>query len=160
MFLKCCTKVTLVSHEMKSLARGIVWWPKLDADQETLVRSCKACQENQKCCSKVQLHPWEWPAEPWARVHVDFFGPFLGKQFFIIVDAHSKWIDVCVVSSPSSQQAIQALRRVFSTHGLPQILVSDNGAAFSSSEFQNICYTKWIQACQKCTLSSGHQRAS
>ncbi|KAL5500663.1 hypothetical protein EMCRGX_G012257 [Ephydatia muelleri] len=121
---------------MKSLARGIVWWPKLDADQETLVRSCKACQENQKCCSKVQLHPWEWPAEPWARVHVDFFGPFLGKQFFIIVDAHSKWIDVCVVSSPSSQQAIQALRKVFSTHGLPQILVSDNGAAFSSSEFQ------------------------
>ena len=80
--------------------------------------------------------PWEWPAEPWARVHVDFFGPFLGKQFCIIVDAHSKWIDVCVVSSPSSQQAIQALRRVFSTHGLPQILVSDNGAAFSSSEFQ------------------------
>ena len=121
---------------MKSLARGIVWWPKLDADQETLVRSCKACQENQKCCSKVQLHPWEWPAEPWARVHVDFFGPFLGKQFFIIVDAHSKWIGVCVVSSPSSQQAIQALRKVFSTHGLPQILVSDNGAAFSSSEFQ------------------------
>ena len=121
---------------MKSLARGIVWWPKLDADQETLVRSCKACQENQKCCSKVQLHPWEWSAEPWARVHVDFFGPFLGKQFFFIVDAHSKWIDVCVVSSPSSQQAIQALRRVFSTHGLPQILVSDNGAAFSSSEFQ------------------------
>ena len=41
-----------------------------------------------------------------------------------------------VVSSPSSQQAIQALRRVFSTHGLPQILVSDNGAAFTSSEFQ------------------------
>ena len=121
---------------MKSLARGIVWWPKLDADQETLVRSCKACQENQKRCSKVQLHPWEWPAEPWARVHVDFFGPFLGKQFFIIVDAHSKWVEVCVVSSPSSQQAIQALRRVFSTHGLPQILVSDNGAAFSSSEFQ------------------------
>ena len=24
---------------------------------------------------KVQLHLWEWPAEPWARVHVDFFGP-------------------------------------------------------------------------------------
>ena len=36
----------------------------------------------------------------------------------------------------TSQQAIQALKRVFSTHGNPQILVSDNGAAFSSSEFQ------------------------
>ena len=83
--------------------------PKLDADQETLVRSCKACQENQKCSTKVQLHPWEWPAEHWARVHIDFFGPFLGKQFFIHVDAHSKWVDVFVVSSPSSQQTIQAL---------------------------------------------------
>ena len=83
--------------------------PKLDADQETLVRSCKACQENQKCSTKVQLHPWEWPAEHWAQVHIDFFGPFLGKQFFIHVDAHSKWVDVFVVSSPSSQQTIQAL---------------------------------------------------
>ena len=61
---------------MKSLARGIVWWPKLDADQETLVRSCKACQENQKCCLKVQLHPWEWPAEPWLGCMLISLTPF------------------------------------------------------------------------------------
>ena len=30
--------------QMKSLARGIVWWTNWDADQETLVRSCKASQ--------------------------------------------------------------------------------------------------------------------
>lgn len=49
---------------MKSLAKGIVWWLKFDADQESLVRSCKACQENQKCLMKVQLHLREWLAEP------------------------------------------------------------------------------------------------
>ena len=29
---------------MKSLALGIVWWPKLDEEIETMVRSCSICQ--------------------------------------------------------------------------------------------------------------------
>ncbi|KAL5491807.1 hypothetical protein EMCRGX_G017171 [Ephydatia muelleri] len=69
-------------------------------------------------------------------VHVDFAGPFLGKQFIILVDASTKWLEVGIVASPSSQQAVKFLRSVFSTHGLPDILVSDNGSAFSSSEFE------------------------
>ena len=83
-----------------------------------------------KCSLKV--HPWECPAEPWARIHVDFY---FGKALLIIVDDHSKWLDVVAVSS-SSQQAILVFRRVFSSHGLPQILVTDNRAAFTSLEFQ------------------------
>ena len=39
----------------------------------------------------------------------------------------------CGVSSPSSQQV---LRHTFATHGLPDILVSDNGTAFTGAEFQ------------------------
>lgn len=121
---------------MKALARSAVWWPGLDAQLETKVKSCRACQEAQKTPPKSVLHPWEWPTRPWARVHVDFFGPFSGKHFFILVDAHSKWIDVAVVPAPSSRHAIQVLRHIFSTHGLPEILVSDNGSAFTSAEFQ------------------------
>ena len=41
-----------------------------------------------------------------------------------------------MVSSPSSQQAMRVLRHTFATHGLPDILVSDNGTAFTSAEFQ------------------------
>eukprot|EP00731_Ephydatia_muelleri_P036424 Em0253g4a len=52
------------------------------------------------------------------------------------VDSHSKWVEAAVVSSPSSQQAMRILRHTFATHGLPDILVSDNGAAFTSAEFQ------------------------
>ena len=29
---------------MKSLARGLLWWPKLDEEIETMVRSCPVCQ--------------------------------------------------------------------------------------------------------------------
>ncbi|KAL5479657.1 hypothetical protein EMCRGX_G023208 [Ephydatia muelleri] len=41
-----------------------------------------------------------------------------------------------IFSSPSAEQAIRVLRHVFSTHGLPEVLVSDNGSAFTSAQFQ------------------------
>ena len=37
--------------------------------------------------------------------------------------------------TPSSHQAIKALRHIFSTHGLPEVLVTDNGSTFTSMDF-------------------------
>eukprot|EP00731_Ephydatia_muelleri_P012306 Em0006g1200a len=111
-------------------------WPGIDGDLESQVKSCQACQVNRKSPPVTPLHPWEFPPRPWARLHIDFAGPFMGKQFIVLVDAHSKWLEVSVVSSCSSQQAIKFLRHVFSTHRLPEVLVSDNGSAFVSEEFQ------------------------
>ncbi|KAL5481520.1 hypothetical protein EMCRGX_G021699 [Ephydatia muelleri] len=121
---------------MKGLARSFVWWPGIDADLEGKVKGCQACQEHGKAPAVAPLHPWEWPARPWSRLHLDFAGPFLGKMFMVVVDAHSKWLDVAVVTTPSSQQAIKILRNLFATHGLPEMVVSDNGSAFTSAEFQ------------------------
>ena len=39
---------------------------------------------------KQELSIWEWPHKPWVRLHLDYAGPFLGKMFLIVVDAHSK----------------------------------------------------------------------
>ena len=81
------------------------------------------------------LQPWEWPQRPWARVHMDYTGLFLGQQFLILVDAHSKWIEVKTVTNATSVITIEHLRSIFATHGLPEILVSDNGSVFTSTEF-------------------------
>ena len=40
------------------------------------------------------------------------------------------------MSSTSSRITIDALRSIFATHGLPEMLVSDNGTAYTSVEFQ------------------------
>ena len=121
---------------MKSLARSVVWWPGIDADLEGMVKGCHKCQANRKSPAVAPLHPWEWPTRPWARIHIDFAGPFLGKQFLVVVDAHSKWLEVVPVQNITSQTTISALRAIFATHGLPELLVSDNGASFTSTEFQ------------------------
>ena len=81
------------------------------------------------------LHPWIWPDAPWKRVHVDFAGQFLGKMFFIAVDAHSKWPEVVMMSSTTSQLTIDVLRSILSRYGLPEQIVSDNGPQFTSEEF-------------------------
>ena len=41
-------------------------------------------------------------------------------MLFVITDAHSKWVD----------------RQTFATLGLPKIIVGDNAAVFTDSEFQ------------------------
>ena len=121
---------------MKSFARSYVWWPGLDVDLENKVKQCLMCQRVRKMPPKRPIQTWEWPEKPWTRIHLDHAGPIQGKTVLIIVDAHSKWIDAHIVPSTSSAATISKLRSTFATHGLPEVIVSDNGPAFTSSEFQ------------------------
>ena len=122
---------------MKGIARSVVWWPGIDADIEKKVKNCIECQVNQKSPAPAPLHMWEWPTRPWNRLHIDYAGPFMGKMFLVIVDAYSKWLDVQVVSSATSQNTITVLRSLFATHGLPELIVSDNGTVFTSEQFRD-----------------------
>ena len=93
--------------KMKSLARSFVWWPKLDADIEQKAKSCQVCQLHQKAPAQVPLHPWEWAEQPWCRVHADYAGPFQGKMFLLLVDAHSKWH---MMESSTTAAAIEKMK--------------------------------------------------
>ena len=120
---------------MKALARCYVWWPGMDKQIENLVRCCATCKEHQTRPAGAPVHPWEHPTSPWQRVHIDFAGPMKGETFLLLVDAYSKWLEVVKVKSVSSQNTICELRKIFATHGLPEMIVSDNGTAFTSQEF-------------------------
>ncbi len=82
------------------------------------------------------LHPWEWHALPWQRIHVDFAGPFMGTTFLVVVDACSKWPEVFSMTSTTAAQTVMVLRELFTRTGVPEQLVSDNGPQFISEEFQ------------------------
>ena len=142
-------KVLHESHpgivRMKSLARSYVWWPKMDARLEEKVKSCAICQSHQSKPPCSPLHPWEWPGRPWSRVHVDYAGPFMGKMFLLIIDAHSKWMDIHCVNSATSSMTIEKLRTTFASHGLPEIVVTDNGSNFMSSEFKSFLQKNGIR---------------
>ncbi|XP_060094562.1 uncharacterized protein K02A2.6-like, partial [Heteronotia binoei] len=121
---------------MKALARSYVWWPGMDGEIEGWVRRCQTCQESRPEPPSAPVTRWESTRKPWSRLHIDFAGPFQGQTFIIIVDSYTKWLEVIPVGSPSSTAAVRALRRVLCTHGIPDTIVSDNGAAFTSADFQ------------------------
>ena len=124
---------------MKALARSYLWWPGLDKSLERCVQECLACQAMRNVPAAAPLHPWLWPTKPWERIHIDFAGPFLGRMFLVVVDAHSKWPEVIQMSSTTSTNTIDVLRRLFAAYGLPRQLVSDNGPQFSAEEFAIFC---------------------
>jgi len=131
---------------MKGLARSYFWWPNLCQDIESVVHRCNACQMNARNPPMVSLHPWELPARPWQRLHVDYAGPFMGRMFFVASDAFSKFVEIRIVASnsASTKATIKCLMDVFKTHGLVEHLVSDNGTCFTSAEFRTFCHRNGI----------------
>jgi hypothetical protein len=131
--------------KMKSLARSYVWWPGIDKDIEQVVRSCDGCQQVQKTPASAPLHPWEWPATPWERIHIDFAGPYVNYMYLIVVDACSKWPEIFKMKSTTSSDTVSILRTLFARTGVPLQLVSDNGPQFVSEEFSTFMKANGIQ---------------
>ena len=71
------------------------------------------------------------PPRPWHTVNIDFCGPFPGSAYLLVaIDAYSRFPEVEIVSSTSAQSTILKLKRIFATHGIPEVLKSDNGHCF------------------------------
>uniref|UniRef100_UPI0025418102 uncharacterized protein K02A2.6-like n=1 Tax=Euleptes europaea TaxID=460621 RepID=UPI0025418102 len=104
---------------------------------EEWVSHCQPCQESRPEMPRAPTQRWESTHTPWSRIHIGFAGLLQGKTFLIIVDSYSKWLEVVDIGSMTLSVVIRELRKVFATHGLPDTVVSDNGAQFTSSEFKD-----------------------
>ena len=60
-------------------------------------------------------------------------------------DAHSKWIEVIPMLTVTSKITTEEMDKVFTTHGIPHVIVSDNGTNFSIEEFAEYLRTKQIK---------------
>ena len=142
------------ASRMKALARSYLWWPNLDKRLEDLSSNCDFCLEHRHTPPKTALHPWEWPTKPWARIHVDYAGPIQNNYYFVVLDAHSKWVEIFITRSITSASTISFLDVLFARWGYPMSLVSDNATSFRSEEF-----TKYMETCgiRHITSSVYHQ---
>lgn len=131
--------------KMKAIARNNCYWKNIDTDIERLVKSCRQCCNLQKNPKKLPVHVWDPPTRNWERLHIDYAGPFMGHHFFIVVDAKSKWPEIFAIRvAPTSSITIRHLRDLFSRHGLPDLIFSDNATIFKSAEFIQFCIAHGI----------------
>ena len=119
---------------MKAIARTCVWWPKMDEEIEREIKLCTVCQNVRSSPPSAPLIPWKWATRPFQRIHIDFCQK--GSDYFlVVVDSHSKWIEVQHMTTITAGNTINELRLIFAQHGLPEEVVSDNGPQFVSTEF-------------------------
>ena len=125
--------ISAATHE--GLARSYVWWPNMDAELEATAAGCNACAQHARDPPKTAVHPWSWPTRPWVRLHIDNAEPVDGVMFLVLIDAHSKWLEAILVQCATAEATTSALRPIFATHGLSEVIVSDNGSPFRAAEF-------------------------
>jgi transposase InsO family protein len=55
------------------------------------------------------------------------------------VDAFSKYPEVVPVPNITTRQTVNVLRKLYSQHGVPETIVSDNGPQFTAQDFKEFC---------------------
>ena len=138
-------KILELGHEghpgivlMKQRLRSKVWWPGIDKDIEKFCKACYGCQLVTQYDKPEPMSRREMPTKPWEHLCADFFGPLpSGENLFVIVDYYSRWKEIFIVKTITSEKIIQCLKSLFAVHGLLLSLQTDNAQYFNSAELNN-----------------------
>lgn len=125
----------------KRRARQVLYWPNMSRDIEQYVRRCAVCQECSNAPPKEPMIPIKIPSLPWKKIGSDLF-EYQRKYFLLIVDYYSNYVEVAELNNITSSSIIRSMKEIFSRHGIPEIVISDNGRQYSSREFKSFA-SEW-----------------
>ena len=123
-------------EKTKLRARTAVYWKDMNKDIDNMTKACEICQELQNKQKKEPLMPTDVPPRPWHTVGTDLF--YLdGSEYLLVADYYSKFPFVRKVpqGKSTSETVIGLLKQIFSEHGVPQVVRSDNGPHYDSHSF-------------------------
>lgn len=119
----------------RSQARQAVWWPNITQHINDLVKQCDTCVKRSRP-TKQPMIITQLPEYPWQRVGTDLF-QLDGATFLIVIDYFSRYPEVMKLRGTTSSDVIELLKAIFSRHGIPETVISDNRPQFSSWEFRD-----------------------
>lgn len=119
----------------RARARQSVWWPGISVHINQLVERCDACSQH-RAEHREPLLTTPVQERPWQRVGTDLFF-WEKKNYLLVVDYFSRYIEVAHLNVASAETVVAALRDVFCRHGIPETVVSDNGPQYSGLPFKN-----------------------
>lgn len=117
----------------KARARETVWWPGLGQHITEMVLKCRTCLPERRNHSEP-LMPSECPERPWQKLGADLF-ELGGKTYLLIVDYLSRYVEIALLTHTKCNDVINHLKSMFARHGIPEVLMSDNGPQFSGQAF-------------------------
>lgn len=139
---KCITELSHEGHQgivkCKQRLRSKVWWPKIDKDIEERCKKCHECQLVSQPNPPEPIKTTDLPTEPWQDVAADLLGPMpSGENVLVIVDYFSRFYEIEIMKSVTSDKIIDSLEPIFARYGFPLSVKTDNGPQFKSEMFEN-----------------------
>ena len=123
-------------EKCKTRARDTFYWPGMNHEITDLVTNCETCLTFRNNHQKETLIPHEIPSSQWIKVGTDVFH-LRNKHYLIIVDYHSKFFEVSLLTDMHSRTVIKKTKEVFARHGIPKVVFSDNVPEFDSLEYKD-----------------------
>ena len=128
-------------EKCKARARETMFWPGINGEITEMVQQCSACLATRVYQQKEPLASHEVPAKPWQKVGADLFH-FKDNDYLIVVDYFSNYPEMALLKGTTSSMVITHMKSIFARHGIPEIVISDNGPQFASKEFAEFA-AKW-----------------
>ncbi|KAE8741558.1 hypothetical protein FOCC_FOCC012895 [Frankliniella occidentalis] len=107
----------------------------MNAEITNLIQQCRLCAQFQSAKVKEPLRPYPIPKSPWTVLAADAF-EYRRSNYLLLVDYYSIFTILANLANLSSGTVVTQLKSVFSQHGAPQVMVSDNGTCFVSAYFK------------------------
>ncbi|XP_072166477.1 uncharacterized protein [Diadema setosum] len=116
------------------------YWPGMGDDVRRYCISCDICQRtvNKGSVGRVPLASMPLIDTPFKRVAIDLVGPFdpktdRGNRYVLtLVDYATRYPEAIALPSIETERVAEALVEMFSRLGLPDEILSDRGAQFTS----------------------------
>lgn len=116
------------------------WWG-MKKDVRDHIRNCEICQSIKADTTKPRglLEPLPIPLKPWFDIRMDFVDSLPKSHGFevvlVVVDRLAKYVHFIPLSHPftAAKVASVSMKEVFKLHGMPQTIVSDRDAVFTSN---------------------------
>ena len=115
--------------------REAIYWPGMSTDAKAMVSQCDSCLTHTDTLPKEEMISHEVTGRPWSKVGMDLF-ELDHRRFLLCVDYFSNFIEIARLKSITAASIIHSTSDIFARHGVPDVVMSDNGKQFDCQEFK------------------------
>ncbi len=127
-------------EKTKELVLWEYWWPKMKKDIKAYIHTCETSQwtKSSTQAKVAPLHPNAIPSRPWTHISIDMITglPICNgyNTIIMIIDCFSKEIISIACSTELLSEGWEKILcdEVYAKHGMPQVVISDQGTVFVS----------------------------
>ncbi len=133
-----------IAKTFEMIQRGF-YWPGFYKDVETFCKSCEICARNKVVPRpRSPMKPIDIVPVPFYMVGVDLIGPLKltrqgNKYILSIIDYYTKYAEAIALPNQEAETVVRALEQVFARHGMPSVLLTDQGRNFESHLVTSMC---------------------